>query len=90
MHINDFEWDMRNKVHIWEHGVDVLEVEEVFIDRPVYQRARNDKYAAFGVSGEGRHLFVIFSLKGKGLIRVITARDMTEKEKRSYRKKKVR
>ena len=88
MHISDFEWDMRNKVHLWEHGVETLEAEEVFINRPVCQRAGNDTYVAFGVSEEGRHLLVVFSVNGKGLIRVITAREMTEKEKRNYRKRK--
>ena len=90
MYIRDFEWDVENKVHIWEHSVDTLEAEEVFIDKPVYQKTIDGKYIAFGISVEGRYLFVVFFLKGKGLIRVVTARDMTDREKHNYRKRRKR
>jgi len=46
-------------------------------------------YNAYGVTEEGRYLFIAFVvIKGPGRIRVITARDMSEKEKHYYKKRK--
>lgn len=88
MHIKSFDWDIGNQVHILRHNVETLEVEEVFCDKPYYEKSSDDTYVAFGVSGEGRYLFVVFKYKGKGLIRVITARDMNKREKYKYKKKR--
>ena len=89
MHIRSFEWDEKNENHIAEHGVSPFEVEEVILFcRPFYQRSRESKYVAYGVTEEGRHLFIVFAIKSSGQIRVVTARDMEEKEKRYYRKRK--
>ena len=85
MYLRDFEWNVENKSHIWRHGVDILEAQEVFINRPVYQRTRNGRYIALGISSDGRYLLVVFYLKMRGLIRVITARDMTTREKHRFR-----
>jgi len=79
----------KTKNHIAEHGVSIFEVEEAIVfSRPYYQRSRNGKYVAYGVSDEGRHLFIVFVIKGSGWIRVISARDMVEREKRYYKKNK--
>jgi len=86
--IRGFDWDIRNRVHIWEHGVNALEAEEVFFDKPVYLKHGRDRYVVFGVTEEGRYLFVVFCRKDKNLIRIITAREMTQKEKRSYKKRR--
>ena len=89
MRINAFEWDEKNEDHIAEHGVAIFEVEELILFcRPFYRRIRESKYIAHGVSEEGRYLFIVFVIKGSGRVRVISARDMTEKEKRYYRKRK--
>ncbi len=89
MRINAFEWDKKNEGHIAEHGVAIFEAEELILFcRPFYRRTGEDKYIAYGVSEEGRYLFMIFVMKGSGRVRVISARDMTEKEKRYYRKRK--
>jgi len=89
MRIDAFEWDDRNENHIAEHGVAIFEVEELIsFNRPFYQRTREGKYLAYGVTEEGRYLFIVFVMKGSNRVRVITARDMTEKEKRYYRERK--
>jgi uncharacterized DUF497 family protein len=88
-YIRDFEWDDRNLEHIAEHEVDDCDVEFVILfDEPHFRGAANEKYAAYGVTQEGRYLFVIFCVKGEGLIRVITARDMAEREKRYYNERR--
>jgi uncharacterized DUF497 family protein len=88
MEVRAFEWDEHNAFHISEHGVAIFEVEEgLLFHTPRYQRGREDTYVAYTVTGEGRYLFIVFVLKPAGRIRVITARDMTDKEKRSYKQR---
>jgi len=89
MYICSFEWDEKNESHIAEHGVSVVEVEEVILfHKPFYQKGREGKYIAYGISEEGRYLFIVFVIKSSGKIRVITARNMALKEKYYYRKRK--
>lgn len=89
MHIHAFDWDEKNEDHIAGHGVTVFEVEEaILFCKPFYQKSREGKYAAYVITEEGRHLFIVFAIKDSGRIRVITARDMSEKERRYYKKRK--
>lgn len=89
IHIRNFNWDEKNEIHIADHGVSAIEVEEVILfGQPIYQRSREGKYVAYGTTEEGRHLFIVFAIKGNGCIRVITARDMTDSEKHYWRKRK--
>lgn len=91
MIIRDFEWDEKNENHISRHGVFPFEVEEaILFSKPLYQRSREWKYIAYAVTEEGRYLLIVFVIKGHGRIRVITARSMTDKEKRYYRERKRR
>ena len=87
--IRDFEWDPGNLEHIHEHGVRDYEVEEVLLfDEPVYYKGREGRYCTFGVTGEGRYLFIVFEVKEHGLIRVVTARNMTRSERKLYNKRR--
>ncbi len=88
MIIRAFEWDEKNENHISRHGVSPFEVEEVIVlSKPFYQRGREGKYVVYGVTQEGRHLLIVFVIvKESNHIRVITAREMTDKEKQYYRK----
>ncbi|MBU1366639.1 MAG: BrnT family toxin [bacterium] len=89
MHIDSFDWDEKNEDHIAEHGVAIFEVEEtILFSKPFYQRSREGKYIAYVVTKEGRYLFIVFVIKDSGRIRVISARDMSEKEKCYYKKRK--
>lgn len=89
MYIRAFDWDEKNENHIAEHGVAIFEVEEAILFRkPFYQKSRESKYIAYSVTGEGRYLFIVFAIKNRSRIRVISARDMNEKERRYYKKKK--
>jgi len=89
MNIHAFDWDEKNENHIAEHGVAIFEVEEaILFSRPFYERSREGRYVAYCVTEEGRYLFIVFIIKGSGRIRVISARDMTEKEKHYYKKRK--
>ena len=89
MRIHSFDWNEKNENHIAGHGVAIFEVEEaILFGKPFYRKGREGKYIAYTVTEEGRYLFIVFVVKNSRLIRVITARDMVEKEKRYYKKRK--
>jgi uncharacterized protein len=85
-----FEWDEGNlDKNCEKHGVAFWECEEVFLNRPLVVRRdaghskRELRYYALGQTEAGRSLFVAFTIRRK-LIRPISARDMTAKERRAY------
>jgi uncharacterized DUF497 family protein len=89
LQIRAFEWDNGNINHIMErHGIEPEEVEEVFINRPLLRKTYEDRRIALGQTDSGRYLFVVFILKPEGILRVITCRDMDEKERRYYRRER--
>ncbi len=91
MRISGFEWDEGNAVHLaLGHGIEVEEAEEVFAVSPLYRRTKRGHYAAFGPTGAGRLLVVVFEMKGKGLARVITGWDMDRAEQRYYQQQRRR
>ena len=85
-----FEWDEGNRDKNWiKHRVSNAECEEVFFNQPLvvgFDSQHSDKenrYYALGVTNLGRKLFVVFTLRNKR-IRVISARDMSRKERKIY------
>lgn len=87
--ISNFDWDEQNLDHIRNHHVEDYEVEDVLLfDEPIYYRRKENKYCAFGITNGGRYLFIVFVVKDIGLIRVITARNMTNTEKNLYNKRR--
>ncbi|MEW6096267.1 MAG: BrnT family toxin [bacterium] len=76
-----------------EHHVNQYEVEEVFVNQPKFRRGPKDlshkdiRYYALGQTNSGRYLFIVFSYKGKGQAKIITAREMEAKERRLYKRK---
>jgi uncharacterized DUF497 family protein len=85
--VSAFLWDDDNIDHVSAHGVTQWEVEQVFRQRPKVRRARGDRYQAAGTTQAGRYLLVHFRYIGRGIVRPITARDMSQKERRAYAKK---
>jgi len=84
----NFEWDGANEAHIARHNVSPGEAEEVFLTKFFLRKTHSGRYGLYGQSFCGRYLFVVFEkLKGNA-IRVITARDMADKEKTFYRRVK--
>lgn len=86
----DFEWDYINENHIIdEHNVYTEEAEEAVQDRASVSFPAHSGYEGLmGKTNVGRLLVVIFVKKKVGLIRVITARDCSNKERKSYRRRK--
>jgi len=85
--ISAFVWDDGNTEHIAAHGVSREEAEQALWVAPKVRRSRFDRYVAIGPTEEGRYLFVVFLCFGRGVVRVITARDATPKERHSYGRK---
>ena len=87
MRISDFEWDEGNALHLeLGHGITTDEAEEVFLNRPLFRKTRKGHYAVFGFTGAGRYLVVIFEVKPKNIVRIITGWDMKPAEIRYYQR----
>jgi uncharacterized DUF497 family protein len=87
LRIIDFEWDEGNALHLeLGHGIEPQEVEEVFVNKPLFRRTKKRHYAAFGPTSAGRYLTIVFESKGKGIIRPITGWDMKRAEIQYYKK----
>ena len=76
-----------------KHQVSTVEVEELFDRRPRLRRIESgdvdgeDLYAALGQTRAGRYLIVFFVHKAGDQALVISARDMSPKERRAYGEK---
>lgn len=87
MRILDFLWDEGNTIHLeLGHGIIPEEAEEVFANKPLFRRTKKKHYVAFGPTSAGRYLTVVFEVKPKGIIRVITGWDMKRAEIQYYKK----
>ena len=87
-----FQWDSGNKDKNWlKHKVTSSECEQVFFNKPFivhYDSQHSDtehRFYALGQTDLGRKLFVVFTIRNKK-IRIISARDMSKKEREIYRK----
>ena len=87
MVISGFDWDDDNVSHIGRHQFIPEEVEEVFAGDYKVRRTRQKLYLALGETLDGRLAFVVFRRLSGGMVRVITARDMDDRERRLFRRK---
>lgn len=90
---HEFDWDEHNVHKNWrKHGVRFTECEDVFFDErlvtlpDVMHSSKEARHLALGQTREGRLLFIAFTVRADK-IRVISARDMTKKEKNVYYEK---
>lgn len=86
--IRGFLWDDDNVAHIARHGVDPEDVEDALTGNPLVFRGPDGRYLAYGKTTTGRLLFVVYAPRRGGRIRVLTARNMTDREKRLYRSRR--
>jgi len=89
-HVNGFDWDSGNINKNWEkHHVSSSECEEVFFNEPYFvtedaSHSRTEqRFYLLGITNAGRRLFVVFIIRNNK-IRVISARDMSRKERDAY------
>jgi uncharacterized DUF497 family protein len=85
-----FQWDKYNIQKNWEkHKVTPVESEQAFFNKPLIitkdldHSQEEERFYALGKTDQGRRLFIVFTLRKK-LIRVISSRDMSKKERKIY------
>jgi hypothetical protein len=85
-----FEWDAGNRDKNWTlHRVSGSECEHVFFNRPILVASdeghsqQEQRHAALGQTNAGRRLAIVFTVRGT-LIRVISARGMSRRERSIY------
>ncbi|MDO9514330.1 MAG: BrnT family toxin [Elusimicrobiota bacterium] len=88
-----FDWDTGNiEKNLIKHKVRFQECEEVFFNNPFFrpilltEKIVEQRYYAFGITDRRRKLTIVFTIR-KGKIRVVSARDMSRKERRFYDEK---
>lgn len=86
-----FDWSGGNAEKNWNrHSVAPAEAEQVFFNTPFLwgddstHSGTEGRFYALGQTDEGRALFIAFTMRG-GRLRVVSARDMSRKERRAYR-----
>ena len=95
MEIDDVIWleDIVEKIRA-KHGVATWEVEELLVSKPEFRRGPKGRrkgenlYYALGQTNAGRYLFAVFILKRKRNALVLSAREMSAKERKAYRRRK--
>lgn len=81
-------WTEESEDHIARHGVTAPEVEELVNSRPRYvARGRNDTTIVYGVTAARRYLLVVLNTALDARWYVVTARDMTRRERLTFQKK---
>jgi uncharacterized DUF497 family protein len=78
---------------IWKHQIEREEVVEILNNNPSFRyvekgfRKDENVYAALGQTDGGRYLIVFFIYKSNHQALIISARDMTDSERRKYEQK---
>ena len=87
-----FQWDAGNSLKNWDsHQVAKSECEQIFFNQPLIigndeKHSKMEKrFYVLGQTDSARQLFIVCTIR-ENLIRVISARDMSKKEREVYRK----
>lgn len=88
--ITGFDWDSGNlDKNMEKYGVSYGECEEVFFNEPFFtysddrHSSGEKRYYVLGETNAQRRLFIVFTIR-RSLIRVISARDMSTRERKTY------
>ena len=83
--MREIRWTEESEEHIARHGVAPAEVEQVLYSRPrLGARGGEHVTLVFGTTDAGRHLVVVLADAEDGCLFVVTSRDMTESERRTF------
>jgi uncharacterized protein len=78
---------------IWKHSVETNEVRELFLNNPRFRfvekghRKDENVYAALGQTDAGRYLVCFFVYKADNRALILSAREMTDAERKLYGRK---
>ncbi|MGD0409784.1 MAG: BrnT family toxin [Candidatus Limnocylindrales bacterium] len=82
----EFEWDEDNEEKLLErHDVSASEAEQCFAN-PHTKRRHKDALLLLGITDRGRMLSLVYEQKPGGVVRIYSAREMTDTERRTYRR----
>ncbi|MBM4402573.1 MAG: BrnT family toxin [Candidatus Cloacimonetes bacterium] len=85
--ITKFIWDKWNKEHIKIHKLKVKEIEEVRFSHFKTKETYEGRIMLFGQTKNKRLLTIVLAPKNSGKFYVVTARDMSKKERKLYQEK---
>lgn len=82
----EFEWDEHNEEKLLRnHNVSATEAEQCFANQHT-KRRHGDALVLLGMTDGGRMLLVVYEQKARGVVRVYSAREMNDQERRTYRR----
>lgn len=92
--LEGFQWDEGNsEKNPRKHGILNIEAEQIFFNEPlivaedhIHSITDEARYSALGTTDTGRNVTVIFTAR-KNLIRLISARLMSKRERNIYNEK---
>ena len=77
-------WDVWNTEHIKKHNVTVEEVEEIYKSPKITKKTYLNRTLILGKTKKNRFLTIVVSTEKQIAPYVISARDMSKKERRYY------
>jgi uncharacterized DUF497 family protein len=88
----NFQWDEGNSEKNWvKHKITKLECEQIFFNSPLLitndknNSQKEERHLALGKTDESKKLFICFTIRDE-FIRIVSAREMTLKERKIYGK----
>lgn len=88
MRFASIRWTEWSEDHITARDIDLGDVEDVVLHPPRYVvGGRDSTTRIYGTTRERRHLMVVVVEEGGGEVFVVTAREMTDSERRTFRRK---
>lgn len=88
--ISEILWPEDRINHIGRHNVNPIEVQEVCFGKPLILRTKgqgvNPVYLVLGQTAQGRYLTCVLVNFADGKGYPVTARDMTDKERKRFQK----
>jgi uncharacterized protein len=85
----NFEWDPRKAaLNLERHGVDFADAVSVLFDELAVtiddEHPKEERFVTIGTDGLGRVLVVVYTWRGAGTIRIISARKAEARERKNY------
>lgn len=88
MRFESVRWTEWSEDHLAHRGIGQTDVEDAVLHPPRWtDGGRDGTTLVYGTTRGGRHLVVVVVEEGGGEVFVVTARDMTESERRTFRRK---
>lgn len=87
MRIDGLQWDDEKIEHIIKHGISIPEVEDICFGPHLVYQAKYGRYILYGQTGHGRYTMVVLKRLYGNHFEPRTSREMTEREKKNYKKK---